>query len=172
MGRNASEQFFSEPLTGIENNGIIRGLGVWLSLVERLVRDQEAGGSNPLTPTISSIRSGWGRRMLVFPFCGFKGSGRFRRACSFTIDQTAPLVWQIRFFGFCFFAVRAAENAGSGRVTCILPSGMHRRTSIGFPRRSPRLRSLRESRSADGWRGWFGSLRFPHQSASNSSWCL
>ena len=25
--------------------------GVWLSLVERLVRDQEAGGSNPLTPT-------------------------------------------------------------------------------------------------------------------------
>ena len=26
--------------------------GVWLSLVERLVRDQEAGGSNPLTPTI------------------------------------------------------------------------------------------------------------------------
>ena len=26
--------------------------GVWLSLVECLVRDQEAGGSNPLTPTI------------------------------------------------------------------------------------------------------------------------
>ncbi len=27
--------------------------GAWLSLVERLVRDQEAGGSNPLAPTIS-----------------------------------------------------------------------------------------------------------------------
>ena len=27
-------------------------LGVWLSLVERLVRDQEAGSSNLLTPTI------------------------------------------------------------------------------------------------------------------------
>ena len=26
--------------------------GAWLSLVERLVRDQEAGGSNPLAPTI------------------------------------------------------------------------------------------------------------------------
>ena len=26
-------------------------IGVWLSLVECLVRDQEAGGSNPLTPT-------------------------------------------------------------------------------------------------------------------------
>ena len=28
--------------------------GVWLSLVERLVRDQEAGSSNLLTPTIKS----------------------------------------------------------------------------------------------------------------------
>ena len=27
-------------------------IGAWLSLVERLVRDQEAGGSNPLAPTI------------------------------------------------------------------------------------------------------------------------
>ena len=27
--------------------------GAWLSLVERLVRDQEAGGSNPLAPTKS-----------------------------------------------------------------------------------------------------------------------
>ncbi len=31
---------------------ILQHVGVWLSLVERLVRDQEAGGSNPLTPTI------------------------------------------------------------------------------------------------------------------------
>ena len=30
-----------------------RRFGAWLSLVERLVRDQEAGGSNPLAPTIS-----------------------------------------------------------------------------------------------------------------------
>lgn len=26
--------------------------GAWLSLAERLVRDQEVGGSNPLAPTI------------------------------------------------------------------------------------------------------------------------
>lgn len=26
-------------------------LGMWLSLVERLVRDEEVGGSNPLIPT-------------------------------------------------------------------------------------------------------------------------
>ena len=26
-------------------------VGAWLSLVERLVRDQEAGGSNPIAPT-------------------------------------------------------------------------------------------------------------------------
>ena len=29
----------------------IERFGAWLSLVERLVRDQEAGGSNPLAPT-------------------------------------------------------------------------------------------------------------------------
>ena len=28
-------------------------VGAWLSLVERLVRDQEVGGSNPLAPTKS-----------------------------------------------------------------------------------------------------------------------
>jgi hypothetical protein len=28
-------------------------IGAWLSLVERLVRDQEVGGSNPLAPTNS-----------------------------------------------------------------------------------------------------------------------
>ncbi len=30
---------------------IFRHCGVWRSLVSRLVRDQEAGGSSPLTPT-------------------------------------------------------------------------------------------------------------------------
>ena len=28
-----------------------RSFGMWLSLVERLVRDEEVGGSNPLIPT-------------------------------------------------------------------------------------------------------------------------
>jgi hypothetical protein len=27
-------------------------IGVWLSLAERLVRDEEVAGSNPVTPTI------------------------------------------------------------------------------------------------------------------------
>ena len=31
-------------------------VGAWLSLVERLVRDQEVGGSNPLAPTKSPLR--------------------------------------------------------------------------------------------------------------------
>ncbi len=31
-------------------------VGVWLSLVERLVRDQEAAGSNPVTPTINIMK--------------------------------------------------------------------------------------------------------------------
>lgn len=30
--------------------------GAWLSLVERLVRDQEVGGSNPLAPTKFSFK--------------------------------------------------------------------------------------------------------------------
>jgi hypothetical protein len=35
-------------------------IGAWLSLVERLVRDQEAGGSNPLAPTIlQALREQW-----------------------------------------------------------------------------------------------------------------
>ena len=33
--------------------------GVWRSLVSRLVRDQEASGSNPDTPTISSVHNGF-----------------------------------------------------------------------------------------------------------------
>ena len=40
---------------GLTNRGtssiLEKSSGVWLSLVERLVRDQEAGGSNPLTQT-------------------------------------------------------------------------------------------------------------------------
>ena len=40
---------------------------MWLSLVERMVRDHEAGGSNPLTPTIKKQL-----RQLVIAvfFCG------------------------------------------------------------------------------------------------------
>ena len=50
----------SQPLPGLD---LVRSLrtgaaahytkevGAWLSLVERLVRDQEAGGSNPPAPT-------------------------------------------------------------------------------------------------------------------------
>jgi hypothetical protein len=33
---------------------ILLFVGEWLSLVEHLVRDQGVGGSNPLSPTISS----------------------------------------------------------------------------------------------------------------------
>ena len=49
-------------------------VGAWLSLVERLVRDQEAGGSNPLAPTISFHF----KLDLTKPFHG-AGIRRFRR---------------------------------------------------------------------------------------------
>jgi hypothetical protein len=35
-------------------------VGMWLSLVERLVRDQEAAGSNPVIPTISNKKPSYG----------------------------------------------------------------------------------------------------------------
>lgn len=33
--------------------------GVWLSLVERYVRDVEAAGSNPVTPMSKQLRKPW-----------------------------------------------------------------------------------------------------------------
>jgi ADP-L-glycero-D-manno-heptose 6-epimerase len=47
--------------------------GAWLSLVERLVRDQEAGGSNPLAPTIHMVVHN-SRRILVTGGAGMIGS--------------------------------------------------------------------------------------------------
>ena len=40
----------------------IKSNGVWLSLVERSVRDREVAGSNPVTPTL-------GRYESIFLFC-------------------------------------------------------------------------------------------------------
>ena len=39
------------PLDKAKHNGL------WLSLVERSVRDREVAGSNPVNPTISSLKS-------------------------------------------------------------------------------------------------------------------
>ena len=41
-------------------------IGVWHSLVVRLVRDQEVAGSNPVTPTISSVHNGFELWTLTF----------------------------------------------------------------------------------------------------------
>ena len=40
--------------------------GVWHSLVVRLVRDQEAAGSSPVTPTIFVVRKGYNLKKLRF----------------------------------------------------------------------------------------------------------
>ena len=37
------------------NSLLLNNFGAWLSPVERLVRDQEVGGSNPLAPTKCNI---------------------------------------------------------------------------------------------------------------------
>ena len=48
--------------------------GVWLSLVERIVRDDEVAGSNPVTPTIET-------NTVCIRFFGFIGN-------SVTIQRT------------------------------------------------------------------------------------
>ena len=45
----------------------VQHFGVWLSLVERLVRDQEVGCSNHLTPTIESLANSAFARLFTFP---------------------------------------------------------------------------------------------------------
>ena len=61
-----------------------KNFGVWLSLVERLVRDQEAAGSSPVTPTTKlmvlcglsvspwvSYMSEYGQHLhYIYTFCG------------------------------------------------------------------------------------------------------
>ena len=50
--------FFKKGLTKSDSCGILYESdknGVWHSLVVRLVRDQEAAGSSPVTPTIKSL---------------------------------------------------------------------------------------------------------------------
>jgi hypothetical protein len=46
--------------------------GAWLSLVERLVRDQEAGGSNPLAPTNFPFNIKYLKRQMFF---GLRAAG-------------------------------------------------------------------------------------------------
>lgn len=42
----------ARPIGNVLSIVLFLQFGAWLSLAERLVRDQEVGGSNPLAPTI------------------------------------------------------------------------------------------------------------------------
>ena len=53
--RARSARAKSEVISSIDNL-ITLIIGVWLSLVERLVRDQEVASSNLVTPTIAGVR--------------------------------------------------------------------------------------------------------------------
>ena len=55
LEKHASGSFFRHTLDKSVNNQYnILAIGVWRSLVSRLVRVQEAVGSNPPTPTIEN----------------------------------------------------------------------------------------------------------------------
>ena len=45
----------ANPCPMLQFEGLKPTVGVWLSLVERLVRDQEVGCSNHLTPTMKKV---------------------------------------------------------------------------------------------------------------------
>ncbi len=47
---------------------LYKTFGVWLSLVERCVRDAEAAGSNPVTPIIKNTQNIWLLQSGVFIF--------------------------------------------------------------------------------------------------------
>ena len=59
-----------------------RSFGAWLSLVERLVRDQEVGGSNPLAPTIYPAG--------IFLSIERPKASSFRSFCFFTMPTDHP----------------------------------------------------------------------------------
>ncbi len=63
----------------LDNSNVLyynnRCVGAWLSLVECLVRDQEAGGSNPLAPTKNDNF----RQKIVVSFCSLRSSPNSRR---------------------------------------------------------------------------------------------
>ena len=63
----------------LDRNGIIhyniKVIGVWRSLVSRMVRVHEARGSNPLTPTNIKIRTSSGVR-IFFVLADFQGFAR------------------------------------------------------------------------------------------------
>ena len=42
-----------------ENDRVTAYFEVWLSLVERFVRDEEAAGSNPVTSTTKTLKTTW-----------------------------------------------------------------------------------------------------------------
>ena len=76
--------FFKKGLTKSDSCGILYESdknGVWHSLVVRLVRDQEAAGSSPVTPTIFVVRKGYNLKKLRFSglFLYFQGLLRLLR---------------------------------------------------------------------------------------------
>ena len=80
--------------TASENRGC--NIEVWLSLVERYVRDVEAGGSNPLTSTMK--RHPVGCLFCFFTFAGLKEereAGDLQRLLLSYKNEKKVLTWSL-----------------------------------------------------------------------------
>jgi hypothetical protein len=91
-----------------------KNFGLWLSLVERFVRDEEAAGSNPASPTMSGIagfeRSKTGARNRRCLFDEFESRAKLYSAfVRFGSSFSTPL--------FQYLLISSALGTLSGRTT-------------------------------------------------------
>ena len=66
---------------------------MWLSLVERCVRDAEAAGSNPVISTMLNVHNGLDRYEHSFLCTSVFSMYRSRVSCSFFVMLLSPLVY-------------------------------------------------------------------------------
>ena len=93
-------------------------IGVWLSMVECLVRDQEAAGSNPVTPMRKPANS---LRFGGFSFFAFSGLTTGRTIDRAGVGETVFLVCS----GLDFAPERTSRTGSGGCLPYLIISSVH-----------------------------------------------
>ena len=89
-------------------------IGVWLSSVERLVRDQEAAGSNPVTPT-RRVGKANSKSLVNVSLQGFLFCCEFGLTTCLTIDEKTRRFSVLRialFFVYCGANIEGGDRNG------------------------------------------------------------